>query len=174
MPPGGEGAPFGKGSPFSPWTPLFPSKTFSPVRPDGPRRCLKARPSGTGQASRPPRQPDGRRCGVTSFSQQKGRHAWRPFLLALFRYAPNCRSVSPCPLPLIPKSSRSPLRPLAALLPCDRGTDARREPAGIGRAVTDPNKSFWEGWGELEGGRGPFVRQPKGPLPPSKYIHTAA
>ena len=165
MPPGGEGAPFGKGSPFSPWNPLFPPKTFSPVRPDGPRRCLKARASGI---------PTSRTtAGAASHlsASKKGRHAWRPFLLALFRYTKNCRSVSPCPLPLIPKSSRSPLRPLAALLPCDRGTDARREPAGIGRAVTDPNKSFWEGWGELEG-EGATLFQ-KGPPSPLKKTTTA-
>ena len=35
-------------------------------------------------------------------------------------------------------------------------------------------KRVWEGWGELEGGREPFVRQPKGSLPPSKNIHSAA
>ena len=74
---------------------------------------------------------------------------------------------------LIPKSSRSPLRPLAALLPCDRGTDARREPAGIGRAVTDPNKSFWEGWGELEGGRGDLFSK-RAPFPPQKNDHRLA
>ena len=35
-------------------------------------------------------------------------------------------------------------------------------------------KRVWEGWGELEGGREPFVRQPKGSLSPSKNIHPAA
>ncbi|EEB33345.1 hypothetical protein DESPIG_01757 [Desulfovibrio piger ATCC 29098] len=95
MPPGGEGAPFGKGSPFSPWNPLFPPKTFSPVRPDGPRRCLKARASGTGQASRPPASRTTAGAASHLSASKKGRHAWRPFLLALFRCAENGTSVSP-------------------------------------------------------------------------------
>ena len=166
MPPGGEGAPFGKGSPFSPWNPLFPPKTFSPVRPDGPRRCLKARASGI---------PTSRTtAGAASHlsASKKGRHAWRPFLLALFRYTKNCRSVSPCPLPLIPKTAAYHSRP--ACRPFFRATRGRAHednPPWLGEPSLIQTKVFGRDGGSLRREGATFFQ--KGPPFPLKKTTTA-
>lgn len=73
-----------------------------------------------------------------------------------FLGAPHWATVyrSSWPFPSHEKTIISPRPAYCPLLPRALGTDARREPAVVRRTVTDQDKSFWEGWGELEGGRG--------------------
>lgn len=167
MLPGGEGAPFGKGSPFSPCPPLPPQNFFS--GPAGWSPSLSEGQAIRHRAVIPHPRQTAACTAATCMHQPAKKDATRGVLFCwlcsgvpkLYVRFPVKAAFFPC----LEKQSHTAPGPLAA--PSSPGTDARRYPTVPGRAITDPNKSFWEGWGELEGGRGDLFSK-RAPFPPQK------
>lgn len=153
--------------PRLPLEPLFPPKTFSPVRSDGPRRCLRGQSIRHRTGSPQPRQPDGRRREDHRFSQQKRTPHVASFFI-VFWGGPNCATVcrSSWPFPSHEKTIISPRPTCRPFFHPPRGRTHEESPPWSGGPSLIRTKVFGRDGGSLRGEGATFFQ--KGPPSPLK------